>query len=358
MADAYTVSHLGQANSDGEKDALWLKVWAGEILSAFEERNIMMPLHTVRTITSGKSAQFPMTGNASAAYHAPGTELDGAAIKHAERVINIDNLLVSHTFISNWEEAINHYDVRGVYTRELGYALANHADKAIIRSLIAGSLNTTDSLGGTGGHTVTTGGATGDNIIDGIMSASQGLDERNIPTGDRFCVMTPAAFYAVLKSAGGGASGNDALAAALLNKDYGPGGSMLQGGTKGLQVAGVNCFMSTHIPTADEDGTGGAVDTVLGDASDGARNSPFTATDQNAGGGDTDITTGSGYSGVDFSNYQGVVFHRSGVGTVKLLDLAVESDYQVERQGTIMVAKYAMGHNFLRSAACVGLKSS
>ncbi len=37
MADAYTVSHLGQANASGDKDALWLKVWAGEILSAFEE---------------------------------------------------------------------------------------------------------------------------------------------------------------------------------------------------------------------------------------------------------------------------------------------------------------------------------
>ena len=353
MADAYTVSHLGQANASGDKDALWLKVWAGEILSAFEERNILMPLHTVRSISSGKSAQFPMSGSASASYHAPGSELVGSAIKHAERVISIDNLLVSHTFISNWEEAVNHYDVRGVYTKELGYALAAHADKAVIRSIIAGSINTTDALGGTGGHTVTTGGATGDNIIDGIMTASQGLDERNIPAGDRFCVMTPAAFYAVLKSAGGSDT-----ASALLNKDYGQGGSMLQGGMQGLQVAGINCFMSTHIPTGDEDGTGGAVDGVLGDTSDGVRNAPFGEGDQNAGGGDTDITTGAGYSGVDFSNYQGVVFPRSGVGTVKLLDLAVESDYQVNRQGTIMVSKLAMGHNFLRSAACVGLKSS
>jgi len=53
-----------------------------------------------------------------------------------------------------------------------------------------------------------------------------------------------------------------------------------------------------------------------------------------------------------------VVFHRSGVGTVKLMDLAVESDYMVNRQGTLMCARYAMGHNYLRCQACVGIKSA
>jgi len=41
------------------------------------------------------------------------------------------------------------------------------------------------------------------------------------------------------------------------------------------------------------------------------------------------------------------------VGTVKLLDIATESDYNIQRQGTILVAKYAMGHNYLRQGACV-----
>jgi len=347
MADAYTVSRLGEAYG-GSSDAyeLFLKTFSGEVLAAFEERNIMMPLHTVRTITSGKSAQFPMTGVATASYHVPGNELTGASLNHAERVISIDNLLVSQAFVANIDEAMTHYDVRGIYSRELGYALANHADKAVIRTLIAGSLDTTDAVNGTGGHTVTTGGATGDNVIDGILSAAQGLDERNIPQSDRFAVLTPAAFYAVLKSAG-----TADTAGAILSRDYGPGGSVLQGGGQALTVGGVQCFMSTHIPTGDEDGTGGSVDSVLGDTSDGVRNDPFGAEGGNIG-------TAAGYSGVDFSNYQGVVFHRSGAGTVKLLDLAVESDYQVHRQGTIMVAKYAMGHNFLRASACVGLKSA
>jgi len=40
---------------------------------------------------------------------------------------------------------------------------------------------------------------------------------------------------------------------------------------------------------------------------------------------------------------------------VKLLDLAVETDYMVNRQGTLIVSKYAMGHNILRPAMAVAL---
>jgi hypothetical protein len=37
------------------------------------------------------------------------------------------------------------------------------------------------------------------------------------------------------------------------------------------------------------------------------------------------------------------------------MDLAVETEYQVERQGTLMVARYAMGHDILRHEALVEL---
>ena len=43
------------------------------------------------------------------------------------------------------------------------------------------------------------------------------------------------------------------------------------------------------------------------------------------------------------------------VATAKLMDMSVESEYQINRQGTLMVAKYAMGHNVLRPACAVSL---
>jgi len=67
---------------------------------------------------------------------------------------------------------------------------------------------------------------------------------------------------------------------------------------------------------------------------------------------------GSTPQSVNLTNYEGLVCHPSAVGTVKLLDLAVESEYDIRRQGTLMVAKYAMGHGVLRPEAAVGIKEA
>ena len=58
MADA-VASRLGQINAAGDVKAIFLKKFAGEVLTTFEQTNVMKPLHTIRTINNGKSAQFP-----------------------------------------------------------------------------------------------------------------------------------------------------------------------------------------------------------------------------------------------------------------------------------------------------------
>ena len=40
------------------------------------------------------------------------------------------------------------------------------------------------------------------------------------------------------------------------------------------------------------------------------------------------------------------------------MDLSVESEYVMERMGTLMVAKYAMGHNTLREECLYELTSA
>lgn len=50
-------SRLGQKDGAGSATALFLKVYGGEVLTAFEETNVMMERHVVRSISSGKSAQ-------------------------------------------------------------------------------------------------------------------------------------------------------------------------------------------------------------------------------------------------------------------------------------------------------------
>ena len=53
MPDLAGLSRSGQVKGAGDEKALFLKVFAGEVLTAFERMTVMMSRHQVRTITSG-----------------------------------------------------------------------------------------------------------------------------------------------------------------------------------------------------------------------------------------------------------------------------------------------------------------
>lgn len=346
-------------------DELFLKVFSGEIITSFEEANIMMPLHRVRTISSGKSATFAITGVASAQYHTPGESLlsqgdttgygnttsngatntvtvafDGGSAKygtrfrHSEKIINIDDLLVASTFVADIDEMKNHYDVRSIYSKELGRALAYTADKNLIRTVIAGARKTTDRYG-TASTTskqylgeqislasLTTGGIT-DDLIAGLFVAAQKMDEKNVPEDGRYCVLTPGNYYKLVNGDG---------AKIAVNKDWGGNGDFSKGQV--VEIAGIRILKSNHIPQTNETSTG-----VAPHNSTQIKNDVFG-------------NNGVGYGAADFSTTQGIVFQTEGVGTVKLMDLSVDTDYITERLGTLMLAKYAMGHDVLRSECC------
>lgn len=53
MADA-SVARIGQINSAGDAKALFMKVFAGEVLTAFKENCVTEDKHMVRNIQSGE----------------------------------------------------------------------------------------------------------------------------------------------------------------------------------------------------------------------------------------------------------------------------------------------------------------
>jgi hypothetical protein len=369
MPDFVNPSRLGQANLAGDADALFLKVFSGEIITTFEKYNVMMPLHRVRTIQSGKSATFPVTGVAGAKYHVPGesvlSEATGTTLygstasasytsgtgfdsgnspsskylsrfKHNEKVIFIDDVLVSSTFVADIDEMKNHYDVRSIYSTEIGRALAYTADKNLIRTVIAGARKTTDRFGGTsasdgylGAQVGINSTPTGATIISGLFSVAQKMDEANVPSEERFCLLRPDMYYKLV------ADGKDAL-----DRDYGNEGNGSIAGGEVLSVAGIKIMKTNHLPSANESSSQDALH-----GASGVKN-------------DVNGTADAGYSGLNYSTTRGIVFHREAVGTVKLMDLSLESDYIMERLGTLMLAKYAMGHNVLREECCYELTAT
>ena len=53
-----------------------------------------------------------------------------------------------------------------------------------------------------------------------------------------------------------------------------------------------------------------------------------------------------------------LVFHKGCAGVVRLKDITMESEYVIERQGTLMVAKMATGMGRLRNQGAVRIKSA
>lgn len=313
------ISQLGVVNAatPGDYDAanaLFLKQFAGEVLAAFDEMNIFMPLHMVRTIMNGKSASFAHTGRADARYHTAGTPIVGNnKIKHNETVIKIDNKLISDVFIDELEEAKNHYDVRAEYTKQVGAALSRAFDQNIAKVgvLAARSTNKIDDLPG-GSRIVNATMKTDATVLaNSLFSAAQAFDEKDVWEGERFSVFKPAQYYLLVTN-------KDAL-----NKDWGGKGSYAEGTIP--QVAGIDIMKSNNLPS-----------TNIAAATAGEQNTYFG----------------------DFTTTAGLVMQKSAVGTVKLMDLAVQksgADFEIMYQGTLMVAKYAMGHGVLRPECAVEL---
>lgn len=307
MANA-AASRLGQINGAGDADALFLKVFSGEVLTAFHRDNVFLEKSMVRTISNGKSAQFPAVGTITAAYHTPGTELTGTSVPAAERNIVIDDLLVAQAFISNIDEAKNHYDVRSIYSDETGKVLAETMDKNLAQVGVLAARATSTITGGNGGSALINATYATDSAVlaAGLFSAAQLLDEKNIGK-ERNVFLRPAQYYLLAQNT------------TMINQWYGGAGAISDGTI--LRVAGIEVVKTNALPN-------------------------------------TNVATGVlAYQG-NFTTTVGLVMNKAAIGTVKLMDLATETDYDIRRQGTLIVAKYAVGHGILRPECAVELKTA
>ncbi len=309
MANA-TVLAGGQINGAGVTDALFLKIFGGEVLAAFDTALVFnAERHRVRSIPSGKSASFPATGRVIASYHTPGTEIVGQSANNNERIITIDDLLVSPVFFANIDEAKSHFDFRSPYTEEAGYALASAMDKNVAQVGVLAARAAAAVTGEAGGSVLTNAAYATDSAVlaQGFWAAAQALDEKFVASEGRSVFLRPAQYYILVQNI------------TLLNQQWGGMGSYAKGDIP--MVANIEVVKTNNLPS-------------------------------------TNVTTGpTAYQG-NFSTTVGLVMNKEAVGTVKLLDLATESDYDIRRQGTLIVAKYAVGHGILRADCAVELKTA
>jgi hypothetical protein len=318
-----TYSQLGVINntSDGswaQDNTLFLKVFSGEVLTAFEETNVMKDRHRVRVISHGKSAQFPVSWKASARYHTPGTAILGNnQTERNERTINIDDLLIADEVIYDLDEMKNHYDVRSEISRQLGAALARTYDKNTMQVVALAARASGNTTSSPGGSEVTNASCKTDAevLASCIFSSGQALDENDVPADGRHCLVKPAQYNMLAQST------------KVINKDWDGSGSYSRGTVH--MIDSIPLVKTNNLPTTDLSGT-----VVTGE-----HNTYYS----------------------NFSNIGALVFHESAIGTVQLMGLVTQmtsSDFKVVYQGTLLVAKYALGHGILRPECAVEITNT
>lgn len=309
-------SRAGQALGTGATDALFLKLFSGEVMTIFEAENVTKGRTMVRTIANGKSSQFPVMGRATASYHVPGNEILGGTIKHNEKVITIDDLLIAPVFLADIDEAMNHYEVRSHYSTEVGRVLAQVWDKQVLQVGVLAARTAVANITGEGAAgTVITEAVLNDyndpdKLAAAFYAAAQTFDEKNIPEQDRVCFLKPSAFYRLIQSD------------KTVNRDFGGQGDRTKGTIH--EIAGIEIVKTNNLPTTN------------------------ITTGIQAG-------TGSKYVG-DFTKTEALFMHKSAVGTVQLMDLSTRSDYDPRRVGTQILSRLAVGHGVLRPEGAIELK--
>ncbi len=395
------IKNIGGASARQGSDPreLFLKLYAGEVMTAFQTRNVMMPLGRVRTISKGKEAQFIMTGKyRDAAYHTPGNRIaPDANASHSERLVTIDDLLINAQFIPRIDEAIQHYDVRNVYTQEAGYGLSKVADQNILRVLTKAALTTNVERASKlinnyksfdeedFSANITIGSSSGDArkpkfIAKAIMDARRELEKIGAPLDGLVCIMSTDSYYDLFDHT----TATDIVDLSIFNRDFGGTGSI--GSMQAPTIAGIPVITTPHFGSYNSAGTwANSIFTDLSTAGsagqlssgpiplsgESGRNAAYNITNNGdadytattAGGSNVGADGGlDGTSAVDLKTevkkIRFFVMSKDAVATVKLMDLAVESEYQIDRQGTLIVSKYAMGHDVLRPAMAVACLST
>lgn len=319
MAGVTNYQQQGAKQNTGDQLALFLKVFSGEVLTAFTRASKVMNNHMIKTIDSGKSTSFPVLGRGKAHYLPAGSNLDDLreAIPHNEVVINIDGLLTSDVLITDIYEAMNHYDVRGEYAKQLGEALAIAADGATVAEIAKLVKANTENITGLGKGIVVektiTGGAginyeTGKAVIDGLLEMKAKWTTQYVPEEERFAYITPEVESAIITS-------KDAI-----NRDYGAVASIVDGNID--KLCGFKIIAVPHLKAGGADKTG-----MLGTSPEGH-----------------EFPT-------DYAGALAVCAHRTAVATVKLKDLQLEHARRPELQADMIIAKNAVGHGGLRPEA-------
>ena len=353
------LTQLGQANLAGDKRALYLKLFSGEMFKGFQNNTIARDLIMKRTLKNGKSLQFIFTGRTKSEFHTPGNSILGdtnGAPPVAEKTITIDDLLISSAFVYELDEVLSHYDLRSEISRKIGYALAEKYDRLAFRAVARGARQaspiTATNYVEPGGTQIRVGSTTNDsdayvaaNLVSAFYDAAAALDEKGVSSDGRVAVLNPRQYYELIQAVGSNG---------LVNRDAQ--GTALQSGNGIIEIAGIKIYKSMNIPFLGKYGT--AYGGTTGVTDPGNTGSFVAETMEDASGASTGINNDYGTAAEVGAKSCGLIFQKEAAGMVEAIGPQVQvtsGDVSVVYQGDVMLGRLACGADFLNPAAAVEL---
>ena len=327
----YSGAINGVATTNAEQRALWLKLFAGDILRKLPQMRSTLGMTIEKTLSGGKEFQFPYTGKIDAKYHVPGVELTGQTSNNAERVIGLDDLMVVDRATPKIDRWMQHFDDRSAYADQMSESLGILMDEHVFHEAV---------LGARASSVVTGNGADGTQIVSDKFKIDSGTPA-NAQTG----VELAAAIRSACKTAAATfkvANVSDAVEKVMyipwnlyyeiidaidpdtgfsfFNKDYASGNIETPNGMPpvyGIRIQGTNNLNTTNLTSIA---------------------APTTA-----------VTGVHFFHQVDLSKTVGIIMCKGAVATVKASDITIEVDpYSARRKSQLVTADYMAGHGWLR----------
>lgn len=274
---------------------LWLPIWSGEVIHAYDQYNVFEGLVDHKTISSGREMEYPITGtiNLKTAWNAGEELVGGDSSTSSTFSVSLDSRpIAAHFELDNVDLMVTQWEYRAELARQAGLTLANARDKQIgsyiARAALSDGASFTDDPRGSSYNSATAfddqlfadgdfqhlGNASGSAssaqrvtaallLLQAIEDFITNLQIRSAPTEGVYCGVDPKAFQDIRSLGVCRDTGTDATNASnVLNVQPMMGGVAAAGGLGGsfmarpfmqdtLQYMGCTIFKSNHLPTKD-----------------------------------------------------------------------------------------------------------
>ena len=186
-------------NKNATRDTA-LKLYTGEVIKAFREKNIGLGLIKNREISGGKTAQFIVRGE----------EVISKVLANDEVTITVSTRYVHSHFLDTLDEKLAQYEVRGELAFQSGQVLATKIDKDVFKMIgndvpamtpLPGQVAATTTVS-TGYAAATTAEARGNILITALYDSKAALNVKNV-TDTPSVITSAASYYDIVQSTRG-----------------------------------------------------------------------------------------------------------------------------------------------------------